>query len=110
MKKLLFLLLFAAPMLSKAQTDTSVYKQKVVYCIAEIASDGLKYDMMFDDGSTTKKDGIKVKDAKGKIMAFNSKISALNYVSQLGWKLVSSYTIPGPLYDVAFVFERATTK
>jgi hypothetical protein len=106
MKKLLFLLLFAAPVFSRAQTDTSAHKQKVTYCIAEITSDGSKYDMMFDDGSTLKKDGVKVKDTNGKIMVFNSKISALTYVSQLGWRLVSSYTVPGILYDVAFVFER----
>jgi hypothetical protein len=105
MKKLLFLALFIAPILCKAQTDTA-HKQKVNYCIAEVSADGSKYDMMFDDGSTTKRDGVKVKDAKGKIMVFNSKISALNYVTQLGWKLVSSYSISGILYDVAFVFER----
>jgi hypothetical protein len=110
MKKLLFLLFFAAPVFCLAQADTTIHKQKVAYCIAEVASDGSKYDMMFDDGSTQKRDGVKVKDAKGKVMVFDSKVSALNYVSQLGWKLVSSYTIPGIVYDVAFVFERTTTK
>jgi hypothetical protein len=110
MKMLLFLLLFAAPMFCLAQTDTTANKQKVAYCIAEITSDGSKYDMMFDDGSTQNRDGIKVKDAKGKIIAFDSKISALNYVNQLGWKLVSSYTVSVGLYDVAFVFERPVAK
>lgn len=38
-----------------------------------------------------------------KIMVFNSRVSVLDYVSQLGWRLVSSYIIPGILYDVAFV-------
>jgi hypothetical protein len=42
MKKLLFLLRFAAPAFSRVQTDTSAHKQKVAYCIAEIASDGSK--------------------------------------------------------------------
>jgi len=106
MKKLLFLLLFAAPMFCMAQTNAVTPKQKVAYCIAIISNDGSKFDMMFDDGSTKKRDGIKVKDAKGKSMLFDSKISALNYVSGLGWRLVSSYVPPNIDMAIAFVFER----
>jgi hypothetical protein len=105
MKKLLFLLLFAIPIFCKAQTGTTANKQ-VAYCIAIVANDGSKFDMMFDDGSTKKRDGIKVKDAKGKIMTFDSKVSALNYMSKLGWTLVSSYTPWNVDQAIAFVFER----
>ena len=109
MKKLLFLLLFAAPVFCKAQTGTTANKQ-VVYCIAVVANDGSKFDMMFDDGSTKKRDGIKVKDAKGKSRLFDFKISALNYVSKLGWTLVSSYTPPNIDNAIAFVFERSANQ
>jgi len=109
MKKLLFLLLFAAPMFCMAQTNTTVNKQ-VTYCIAIVGNDGSKFDMMFDDGSTKKRDGVKVKDAKGKIMTFDSKVSALNYVSKLGWTLVSSYIPTNIDMAVAFVFERPVTQ
>jgi len=107
MKKLLFLLLSAAPMFCMAQTDTTIQKQKITYCIVEISSDGSKYDMMFDDGSTKKKNGVKVKNAKGNPMVFDTRISALNYVTHLGWKLVSSYPTGLQSYDVDFVFERS---
>jgi len=109
MKKLLFLLLFTAPIFCKAQTDTTANKH-VAYCIAIVSNDGSKFDMMFDDGSTKKRDGIKVKDAKGKIMTFDSKLSALNYVSKLGWTLVSSYTPPNIDNAIAFVFERSVNQ
>jgi len=106
MKKLLFLVLFAAPFFCFAQTDTATHKQKIAYCIAQVEHDGSKFDINFDDGSRGK-NGSEIKDSQGKTMKFDSRITALNYVTQLGWTLVSSYTLKGTTREViAFVFQR----
>ncbi len=106
MKKLLFLVLFAAPFFCFAQTDTTTQKQKITYCIAQVEHDGSKFDINLDDGSRGR-NGSEIKDSNGKTMKFDTRISALNYITQLGWTLVSSYTLKGTTLEViAFVFKR----
>ena len=107
MKNLLFLLLFSFPFFCLAQTDTNTYQKKVAYCTVEISHDGSKYAASLDDGTTTKANAMEIKDSKGKQMLFTSRIAVLDYITQRGWTLVSSYYIVDKYFPVlGFVFEK----
>ena len=107
MKNLLFLLLFSFPFFCLAQTDTNTYQKKVAYCTVEIGHDGSKYAASLDDGTTTKANAMEIKDSKGKQMLFTSRIAVLDYITQRGWTLVSSYYIVDKYFPVlGFVFEK----
>jgi hypothetical protein len=107
MKNLLFLLLFSFPFFCLAQTDTNTYQKKVAYCTVEISHDGSKYAASLDDGTTTKSNAMEIKDSKGKQMLFTSRIAVLDYITQRGWTLVSSYYIVDKYFPVlGFVFEK----
>ncbi|WP_158990614.1 hypothetical protein [Mucilaginibacter sp. L196] len=93
MKNLLFLLLLSLPVFCYAQTDTTVYQKKIAYCTVEIATRGSYYLVSIDDGTTTKASDMEIKDSKGKQIKFTSRIAVLDYVTQRGWKLVSSYYV-----------------
>ncbi len=91
MKKLLFLLLLSLPVFCLAQTDTTAYQKKIAYCTVEIDTRGSKYLASLDDGTTTKTSAMEIKDSKGKQIKFTSRIDVLDYMTQRGWTLVSSY-------------------
>ena len=107
MKKLLFLLLFAIPVFCKAQTDTTNHQKKIAYCTVEITTSGSKYLASLDDGTKTKSKDMEIKDSKGKQIKFTSRIAILDYVTQQGWILVSSYYMDDK-YDntLGIIFER----
>ena len=106
MKKLLILLLLAVPFICKAQTDTSNYQKKIAYCTVETQQSGSKFIAALDDGTTTKYSAMEIKDSKGKPLKFKSRITILDYMTQRGWTLVSSYGSANPLTIVDFIFER----
>lgn len=92
MKKLLFLLLLSLPVFCHAQTDTTAYQKKIAYCIVGIGSPSRKYVVAtLFDGTTTKTSDIEIKDSNGKQIRFPTTIAVLDYVTQQGWTLVSSY-------------------
>ena len=107
MKKLLILLLLAVPFICKAQTDTSNYQKKIAYCTVEITQFGSKYFVSIDDDSKTKASDMEIKDSKGKQIKFTSRIAVLDYITQRGWTLVSSY-YPYGKYDntLGLIFEK----
>jgi len=106
MKNLLFLLLLL-PVFCHAQTDTTAYKKKIAYCTVEIAARGSYYLVSIDDGTTTKASAMEIKDSKGKQIKFTSRIAVLDYITQRGWTLVSSY-YPYGKYDntLGLIFEK----
>jgi len=106
MKKLLFLLLFTLPVFCKAQTDSASHKQTVSYCTAEIYPDGSKYEIIMDDGTKKKSSQMEIKTPNGKVMKLDSRIAALNYVTQQGWTLVSSYAVVGISDAIGLILER----
>jgi hypothetical protein len=108
MKKLLFLLLFTLPVFCKAQTDSASYQKKIAYCTVEISHSGAsKFVATLDDGTTTKINAMEIKDSKGKQIKFTSRIAILDYITQRGWTLVSSYYIVDKFFPVlGFVFEK----
>jgi len=108
MKKLLFILLFTAPMFGFAQTATSAPQQKGPYCIATIYRGFSKYEASIDDGSGKKTNDMMIKGEKGKPMRFNAVINFVNYLAQNGWSIISSYedTSAGGVPSVAFVIKR----
>jgi hypothetical protein len=91
MKKIIFLTLFAIPIFCRAQTDTTNYQKKIAYCIVEIDTRGSNYLASLDDGTITKASAMEIKDSKGKQIKFTSRIAVLDYMTQRGWTLASSY-------------------
>jgi len=91
MKKLLFLLLLSLPVFCHAQTDTTAYQKKIAYCTVEVSQFGSKFFASLDDGTKTKANAMEIKDSKGKQVPFTSRIAVLDYITQQGWTLVSSY-------------------
>ena len=106
MKMLLFILLFVIPAISRAQTDTVAYQKKIAYCTVETTQFGRNYEAKIDDGTSKKFGGVDIKNSKGKDRDFHSRSDILDYMTQLGWTLVSSYGLPGQANAVGFVFER----
>jgi hypothetical protein len=103
MKKLLFLLLLSLPIFCHAQTDTTAYQKKIAYCIVGIGSPSRKYVVAtLFDGTAKKTSDIEIKDSQGKQIKFTTVIDVLDYVTQQGWTLVSSY-YAGAQY---FVFKK----
>jgi hypothetical protein len=109
MKNLLLLLLLAFPVFCHAQTDTTVYQKKIAYCTVEISHPGMTSNFVatLSDGTTTKTSAMEIKDSNGKQIKFTSRIAVLDYITQRGWTLVSSYYIYDKFYPVlGFVFEK----
>jgi hypothetical protein len=109
MKKLLLLLLFAAPMFGFAQVTTPSPQQKGPFYIAEVYRGLSNCEVSIDDGSGKKVKNMMIKDAQGKTMKFNSVVSVINYLAQNGWSIITSYedTLGGATPSVALVIKRS---
>jgi hypothetical protein len=111
MKKLLLLVLFTAPMFVFAQNIASSNQQKGPYGIAMVYFGYSKsqVELSIDDGSGKKTKDMMIKDEQGKNVKFKSEVSALNYLAQNGWSIVSSYedVSGGGTPNVAFVIKRS---
>ena len=109
MKKLLFLVLFALPVLCLAQAAATAPQQKGPFSLAVVYRGGSKYEASIDDGSGKKTKDMLIKDGQGKPMKFNSVINVVNYLAQNGWAIITSYedTLGGGMPSVAFVIKRS---
>src|ERR1700761_1148197 len=111
MKKILLLLLFTAPLFGFAQNVISSNQPKGPYGIAMVYCGFSKsqVELSINDGSGKKMKDMMIKDEQGKNLKFTSEVSALNYLSQNGWSIVSSYedTSAGGTPNIAFVIKRS---
>lgn len=94
MKKPLVLILFLIPILAVSQTDTTTYIYGDVMVVGSIGNtvlDPFNVDVYVDlgDGVTYGPD-IPIKTSDGKSHIFHSATSALNFLAEDRWSLVSS--------------------
>ena len=70
---------------------------------------GTNYSATIDDGVKKKQRDMNINDSKGRSRRFSSRIAILDYMTKLGWTLVSSYGTIDKGGIISFVFERPVT-
>ena len=105
--KTTILLLLLLPSIAFTQ-DTATVEQ---YCEAIIGPAGLfnnKLSLVIDDGSVARRafGDYRLRDSQNKLILFNTRIDALNYMSRQGWALVHPLRkLPDEL-DSRFLFKK----
>lgn len=99
MKKILLFAILLFPIFCKAQSDTTSANKHEQYCmvIATAKFFSNKVSIEVDFGQQTSfwhgSHGDQIKDSQGKVVAFNSVVDALNYMSSQGWLFVNAYAL-----------------
>jgi hypothetical protein len=107
MKKLLFLVLAVTPFFCRAQTDTAKYKQKEELCLLLVYPSGSSYEAYLDDGHKKAMKEMELKNGQGKAIEFGSMVNVLDYMSQRGWILNTSYPdIIRGIREISVIFKR----
>ena len=91
--KSLLLLLLLLPILTLAQTDTSLVEQ---YCSVNVypraLSSKVTIEVDYGEARSVWKNN-RLKDQEGNVVKFNTFIDAMNFMGRQGWKLVNSMLI-----------------
>lgn len=112
MKKIIALFFLIAPAYCFAQTDSLKYKPKEEYCevVARHYYSGYELKISNKDEDFDKIEWLK--NADNKVRKFKSVLGVLNYMSQYGWMLITTFTevTRGNSDDMHFVFKRPLTQ